>query len=344
MKTLRLGELFSGPGGIGLGAKTAASTNYQIVTQWATDYDLDSCDTYAANVSDRVICHDVRTLDFDRLEELGDIDGLAFGFPCNDFSQVGEQKGLAGEFGPLYQYGVKALYRFKPLFFMAENVSGLTGAKNRAAFDQILHELEQAGYTVTPHTYRFEEYGLPQARHRVVIVGYRDDLGLTFTPPQPGEERMTARQALECPPIPADAPNHELPRHDRRTVERLEAIKPGQNAFTADLPEHLQIKTRVKLSQLYKRLHPDKPAYTLTGSGGGGTHVYHYSEPRALTNRERARLQTFPDDFEFKGGRESVRKQIGMAVPPRGAQIIFDAILSQLEAAGHDFNNDRRAT
>ena len=74
-------------------------------------------------------------------------------------------------------------------------------------------------------------------------------------------------------------------------------------------------------------MDPDKPAYTVTGSGGGGTHIYHYSEPRALTNRERARLQTFPDDYIFEGSKEEVRKQIGMAVPALGAKVIFEAIL-----------------
>ncbi|MDY2588896.1 MAG: DNA cytosine methyltransferase, partial [Agathobacter sp.] len=83
-----------------------------------------------------------------------------------------------------------------------------------------------------------------------------------------------------------------------------------------------------RLSQIYKRLDPEKPAYTVTGSGGGGTHIYHYDEPRALTNRERARLQTFPDDYVFEGSKESVRKQIGMAVPSKGAKIIFEAILN----------------
>ena len=82
-----------------------------------------------------------------------------------------------------------------------------------------------------------------------------------------------------------------------------------------------------RISQIYKRLDPDKPAYTVTGSGGGGTHIYHWSDPRALTNRERARLQTFPDEFIFEGSKESVRKQIGMAVPCEGARIIFEAIL-----------------
>ena len=107
---------------------------------------------------------------------------------------------------------------------------------------------------------------------------------------------------------------------------------PGQNAFTADLPEELRLNVKgAKISQMYKRLDPLKPAYTLTASGGGGTHVYHWAEPRALTNRERARLQTFSDSFRFWGGKESVRKQIGMAVPCKGAQIIFEAILESFE-------------
>jgi DNA (cytosine-5)-methyltransferase 1 len=87
-----------------------------------------------------------------------------------------------------------------------------------------------------------------------------------------------------------------------------------------------------KISQIYKRLDPTKPSYTVTGSGGGGTHVYHWDEPRALTNRERARLQTFPDDFIFHGSKESVRKQIGMAVPVDGAKIILEALLKTFAA------------
>ena len=90
-----------------------------------------------------------------------------------------------------------------------------------------------------------------------------------------------------------------------------------------------------RLSQIYRRLDSKKPAYTITGSGGGGTHVYHWSENRALTNRERARLQTFPDDFVFSGSKESVRKQIGMAVPCDGAQVILEALLKTLEGADY---------
>ena len=104
------------------------------------------------------------------------------------------------------------------------------------------------------------------------------------------------------------------------------------------MPPELQLHVKgAKISQIYKRLDPEKPAYTVTGSGGGGTHIYHYSEPRALTNRERARLQTFPDTFVFEGSKESVRKQIGMAVPVQGAKVIFEAILKTFAGEEYEY-------
>ena len=103
------------------------------------------------------------------------------------------------------------------------------------------------------------------------------------------------------------------------------------------MPERLHIKTRTTISTTYRRLEPDKPAYTVTGAGGGGSHVYHWDKPRALTNRERARLQTFPDEFVFEGNRGSVRKQIGMAVPVKGAQAIFTALFKSF--AGVDYES-----
>jgi DNA (cytosine-5)-methyltransferase 1 len=194
-----------------------------------------------------------------------------------------------------------------------------------------MRDLKEAGYRIYPNLYKFEEYGVPQARHRVIIVGIREDLPYEFKIPSIAPYKdadVTCRNAIENPPIPADALNNEMTKQSQAVVERLQYIKPGQNAFTADLPEHLQLNVRgAKISQIYKRLDPTKPAYTVTGSGGGGTHIYHWSENRALTNRERARLQTFPDHYHFQGSKESVRKQIGMAVPCDGARIIFEAIL-----------------
>lgn len=331
----RMGELFCGPGGLAYGAVTAKvdGEDSHIVHEWATDYDPDSCATFTRNIcpSDphSVRLSDVRQLDF---SELTPIDALAFGFPCNDYSVVGEHKGISGEYGPLYTYGVKALKLFRPLWFLAENVGGLKSANEGKTFEKILRELEEAGYTITPHLYKFEEYGVPQTRHRIIIVGIRKDLGLKFRVPSPeGYKVRTCRQALEEPPIPEGAPNNERTRQSPVVVRRLEHIRPRENAFTADLPEELKLHVSgAKISQIYKRLDPDKPAYTVTGSGGGGTHIYHWSEPRALTNRERARLQTFPDDYVFLGGKESVRRQIGMAVPCDGARVIFEAILKTM--------------
>lgn len=331
----RLGELFCGPGGIAWGATHAniGNSNFSIIHEWANDYDANTCETYRHNIcpnEPQTVYHeDIRKLNMNKLSP---IDALAFGFPCNDYSVVGEQKGMDGTFGPLYSYGVKALQLFRPMWFLAENVGGLRSANEGKALTKILEELRGTGYTITPHLYKFEEYGIPQARHRLIIVGIRNDIPVEFKVPSPApyaNVNNTCRNAIENPPIPHDAYNNELTKQSKQVTERLKHIKPGQNAFTADLPKELQLNIKgAKISQIYKRLDPTKPSYTVTGSGGGGTHIYHWSEPRALTNRERARLQTFPDSYEFQGTKESVRKQIGMAVPCKGAQIIFEAILN----------------
>lgn len=330
----RLGELFCGPGGLAWGATHAdiGDPDFGIVHQWANDYDADTCRTYRRNIcpeAPETVYHaDVRKFDLTRLAP---IDAFAFGFPCNDYSVVGEQKGMDGVYGPLYSYGIKVLRQYHPQWFLAENVGGLRNANDGKAFKLILEEMRASGYKIYPNLYKFENYGIPQARHRIIIVGIRDDIDLEFkipsSAPYAGIDN-TCRTAIEVPPIPADAPNNERTVQSATVVERLNHIKPGQNAFTADLPENLMLHVKgARISQIYKRLDPEKPAYTVTGSGGGGTHIYHWEEPRALTNRERARLQTFGDDFVFEGSKESVRKQIGMAVPCQGAQIIFEAIL-----------------
>jgi len=334
-RSFNLGELFCGPGGLALGAMGAFASKdgeeYRIKPLWANDFDSSTCETYRTNIcpdhEDHVICKDVRELD---IESLPQIDALAFGFPCNDFSVVGEQKGTGGSYGRLYSYGVRALRHFRPEWFLAENVGGLQNANGGKDLENILGEMHAAGYDLWPNLYKFEQYGVPQARHRIIIIGIRKDLKLEFKIPAPTtlESPVTCRQALEDPPLGADVANNELTAQNETVVQRLRHIKPGQNAFTADIPEHLRLNVRkTKISQIYKRLDPEKPAYTITGSGGGGTHVYHWSEDRALTNRERARLQTFPDSYVFCGSKESVRKQIGMAVPSAGARVIFEAVL-----------------
>lgn len=331
----RMGELFSGSGGLACGAMEASSKdgNYKIASEWASDFDRDACETYVENIKNgdasRVYCEDVRDLD---LAKLGEIDCFAYGFPCNSFSNVGERQGLENEkFGMLYWYGIKVLKLYQPKWFLAENVSGLKSAGDGDHFQRILKDMENAGYVLTSHMYKFEQYGVPQTRHRIIVVGVRKDLdaqGVKFHVPSPEPYAgidVSAGKALSG--IPKDAPNNEIRPLNSRVVQRLSYIKPGQNAWNAEMPDELRIKTKTKISQIYRKLVPSKPSYTVTASGGGGTFMYHWDGNRELTNRERARIQTFPDDFRFVGNYSSVRKQIGMAVPPEGARIIFDAIL-----------------
>lgn len=349
----QLGELFCGPGGLAWGAVHAVVEGHpelKIKHAWSNDFDPATCDTYRYNLSkddpDSVICEDVHNLDIENDERITSrkINAFAFGFPCNDFSIVGEQKGFEGKYGPLYTYGIRVLTKYKPDWFLAENVSGLSSANSGKSFATILRDMHAAGYRLYPHQYKFEEYGVPQARHRIIIIGIRNDLKhadgspVKFLPPirtTPNpKDYKTCKEAITEPPIPDDAANNEPSKMTKRVQERLMLIDEGQNAFNAPrLKEHPELQLNVrgaKISQIYRRLDSHRPAYTVTGSGGGGTHIYHWKEPRALTNRERARLQTFPDDFIFQGSKESVRKQIGMAVPPEGAKQIFEAVLKSV--------------
>ena len=329
-KQLKLGELYCGPGGLACGALRAQSDDgeYGLVHAWANDYDPDTCKTYTKNICPKdpesVHCGDVRELN---IKKLGKIDAFAYGFPCNSFSQVGEHKGLENEkFGQLYWYGVEVLRTYKPKFFVAENVSGIRSA----GFDIILKDLQDCGYKLVSHLYKSEEYGVPQTRHRVIIVGIRNDIDVEYRVPAPimGVD-ISSKTALAN--IPKDAANNDVRKLTSKVVKRLSLIKPGENIWQAEeagrIPDELKIHTKTRISQIYRKLDPKKPAYTVTAAGGGGTFMYHWTD-RELTNRERARLQTFPDGFEFVGNYSSVRKQIGMAVPCKLSEVVFTAILN----------------
>lgn len=383
----KLGELFCGPGGLALGAAltppvfSRSGKKFSISLAWGVDRDPNAIETYRRNIVEKyggdAILEDAA--EFCRRDNayFRKTNALAFGFPCNDFSLVGKKQGVNGQYGKLYKAGIEALKRIEPLWFAAENVGGIHSADEGKAFSTILREMRSAGthgYKLKAHLYRFEEYGIPQYRHRFIIVGIRKDKQLDFKIPAPTKGGgktafVSVSEALSA--IPEDAPNSEITRQGLRVVRRLLFTPPGKNAWFLDellkmspherrsilkqlpwykddlanlsdeeiseLIEASRLRCRIaRMSHIYRRLHPDRPSYTVTGSGGGGTHVYHWKEHRALTNRERARIQSFPDDFVFFGPKEQVRKQIGMAVPPKGARIIFEAILKTFARIDYD--------
>jgi len=321
MGCISFGELFSGAGGMALGLRNAGFS-----PTWAVDCFADACETYRRMIGSHVICQKVEQVDF---KSLPSVHGLAFGFPCNDFSVVGEKRGTNGYFGGLYKQAVRALNEVRPDWFIAENVPGLLTSGGNL----IMEEFAKSGngYQVAVHLFKFEEYGVPQRRWRVIGVGIRADWDMVFRPPAP-THAVPVSSAEALAGVEQVQANNELPKHSRRVIELLKAIPPGGNCWHESVPEELRLKVpNVRLSLIYRRLHPDQPAYTIVGSGGGGTHTYHFMHPRALTNRERARLQTFPDNFVFYGSLQSVRKQIGMAVPPLGAQRIGEALIRTLQ-------------
>ena len=344
METFKLGELFCGPGGIACGALRAKSDDgsFTIEHAWANDYDADTCATYRKNICpespETVYCGAVRKVD---IQTLGKITAFCYGFPCNSFSNVGKHQGFENEkFGQLYWYGIEVLKAYQPKWFVAENVSGIRSAGS-GDFEIILNDMREAGYKLNVHLYKAEEYGVPQTRHRVIIVGIHKDESVKYRVPDPAVYAkcdVTARTALSN--IPENAPNNEVRKLADKVVRRLSYINPGENVWQAEerlgenFPSELRIHTKTKISQIYRKLDPNKPAYTVTAAGGGGTFMYHWTD-RELTNRERARIQTFPDDYEFVGNYSSVRKQIGMAVPCKLSEVVITAVLNSF--AGIDY-------
>ena len=380
---------------------SATHEEFSLSHSWGVDFSEAAIETFKANLGeDMGIKMDARKFVETELTPEKRINALAFGFPCNSFSQVGKREGLGNEkFGELYKTGISVIEAYSPVWFVAENVSGISKSSDENhddaswEFVQILKDLSNAGtgYNVVAHLYKFEEYGVPQARHRYVIVGVRHDIAerdkIEFKPPAPqyGPGRLhrfvTCKDALDKVTNTTEWGSCKT-RQSETVIARLKFTLPGENAWKLDelvdpkvyadeeLDAYLKkipwyetdiapkfpirnlhdrmetVRARIeevrlhcekaRMSHIYRRLDPTRPAYTLTGSGGGGTHIYHYSEHRALTNEERAALQTFPEDFVFKGSSEEIRRQIGMAVPTKGAKQIFEAVLKTFAKVPYD--------
>jgi len=310
----RMVSLFSGCGGLDLPFHRAS---YDVV--YANEFNEDAAASYTKNFSADI---DVTPIEDVPVSKVPQADLITGGFPCQDFSIIWKRPGLKGTRGNLYTYFLEFIATLQPKAFVAENVKGLMNIHGGRAIQQIVTDFQSIdpGYVIFPKLYNFADHGTPQFRERVVLVGIRSDLGFNFVHPgstfgpHSSSPHITAGTALEG--LDDSFPNMEHMNIQPRTAEIISRIPAGGNF--SDIPKDDPLYVKGMISHVYRRIHPDEPSKTLIAGGGGGTWGYHYPENRALTNRERARIQGFPDDFVFEGSFGEIRRQIGNAVPPVG--------------------------
>ena len=336
-KNYKIISTFTGGGGLDIGFH--GGFNYlnkdfkqlKFETKAALDINSDACNTlnndkkYFKNTN--VLNENILEFDYKQIAN-ENYDVLLGGFPCVTFSVVGKQQGVKDDLnGKLYESYASYVEHFQPKVFLAENVKGILSANKGEAIKIIKKRFEDTGYNLKIFLVNFADFGVPQTRQRVLFIGVRKDIKIDFIPPEYTHKGNHLTSSAAFVELDKSCINHNYMRIAESTKQKLEAIPPGGNF--KDLPAHLAVKGL--MSNIYRRLHPDTPAYTVIASGGGGTWHYHYEEPRALTNRERARLQAFPDDFKFIGSNTEVRRQIGNAVPAVGIYPFAERIQNVLD-------------
>jgi len=316
-------SLFSGCGGLDWGFHMAG---YKTV--WANDINEWAVKTFAENFGPNIITQkNIEDIYPESDDTIPKCDLIIGGFPCQDFSVVWKQPGLDGDRGNLYKHYLRFIDAKKPKAFVAENVKGLLTANKGRAIEEILKGFSNAGkgYMVKIQLYNFADYGVPQFRERVLFVAIQLDTGFNFVHPAPTHginrkyQYKTARQALIGVEKSLDFNADEIKITDK-TRKLLERIPEGGNF--KDIPSDDPDYVKGMISHVYRRIKLDEPAKTIIAAGGGGTWGYHYPDARPLCNRERARLQSFPDTFKFEGSVTEVRRQIGNAVPPDGVVLL----------------------
>lgn len=315
-----VGSLFSGCGGLDLGFVWAGCK-----ILWANDSDLAATKTYKEYMGDHITHCDVQNYSIEKLKK---VDIIIGGFPCQDFSVIWKRPGLNGTRGNLYSYLVKAIRIHKPKVFIVENVKGIISIDKGKAIKKIKSDFEKIGYQISADVYNFADYGAPQTRERVLLIGIRDDLKFKFKKiPPTHTKHVTAGEALKG--VGKIKHNNQQQNIADKTKKMLALIPEGKN-FSA-VPKESPYYVKGMISHVYRRLHRKKPSTTIIANGGGGTWGYHFKENRSLTNRERARLFGFPDDMEFFGSMSEVRRQIGNAVPPVAIRPIAEEIVAILK-------------
>ena len=287
-------SLFSGAGGLDLGFILAG---HNII--WANDLYSDAVATYKRNIGNHIIEKDIKDIPSD---EIPNCDIVIGGFPCQGFSVANTKRNTKDERNSLYKELLRVIKDKQPKFFLAENVKGIMSLNKGKTFKMILDDFSSLDYTVKYKVLNSADFGVPQVRERVIIVGVRSDINYTFQYPEPTNSKdgndgnpqwVSVINAIGNFPNP-DEPNNLF----NHTYSKY---KLNFNGYIGHRP-----------------IDPNKPAPTVTARGdnkGGVVILPHPNGLRRMTCRELATIQSFPIDFEFMGNNSSVYRQIGNAVP-----------------------------
>lgn len=305
--TFSVVSLFAGCGGMDLGflggftSMGSRFTRNPFHITWANELNPYACETYRHNVHGEIQCGDIWS-HIDELPRKADV--VIGGFPCQDISINGKGLGVAGKRSGLYRAMVEVVDKVRPRAFVAENVKGLLMKHNQASLAAIIQDFSALGYQIRYDLYQAADYGVPQTRERVLIVGTLPGTE-AFVPPKPTHDSGTWLTA-------ADA------------IDDLKGL-PQDAGFS-----HIWSEAKKSNDQGGRSLRRDRPGYTMRAECHGNIQ-FHYELPRRMSMREAARIQSFPDSFVFKSKLRETERQIGNAVPPVLAWHIARALGSCLK-------------
>lgn len=334
MKKRKCIELFAGAGGLALGLEQAGFEEIALV-----EIDHIACETLRINrpkwnvLEEDVVEFSKRDLLKEFNLKKGELDLVSGGYPCQAFSYAGKKLGFDDIRGTMFYYYADFLRQLQPKMFIAENVKGLTTHDGGKTIQTMIDVFEELGYNVQWQVLNAWDYGVAEKRQRVVIIGIRKDLKdkVKFEYPTPHEYKPVLKDVLKNVPESVGA---KYPESKKKVFD---LVPPG--GYWKDLPEEVA-KDYMKScyymgggrTGIARRLSWDEPSLTLTCSPMmKQTDRCHPDESRPLTTREYARIQSFPDDWQFAGKMNDIYKQIGNAVPVNLAKCVGESIMCALD-------------
>ncbi len=326
-------DLFCGAGGLSLGFEQAGFKNV-----FAVELNPEFAKTYHRNFpKHKLIVDDIRNIDNDKIKKLigqDEVDVIIGGPPCQGFSIAGNigRTFIDDERNRLFKEFVRFVACVQPKMFIMENVAAMATHLKGKTIKTIVESFETAGcgYKVKYEVLNSVNYGVAQERRRIVIAGIRSDMDSDYFYPEKSEKIYTIKDAIDDLPKlksgeTSDIPNHAAMKHSAQMLEKMGYVKDGGDRM--DIPEELRPKSGD--IRKYIRYDSTKPSVCVTGDM---RKIFHYEQNRALTARELARIQSFPDDFIFEGTSIQIQQQIGNAVPPK---LAYQIALQVEEALDH---------